>query len=111
MSNIIEWRKRAAEIVGQENIITENPDLIPFSHDEYALDTFNRMPMAVVKPATEEEIQRILRLCRELKVPVTARGGGTGLSGACVPAEQGIVLSLERLNRVVDADQIGRAHV
>ena len=104
MSNIIEWRKRAAKIVGQENIITENPDLIPFSHDEYALDTFNRMPLAVVKPATEEEIQEIVRLCRELKVPVTVRGGGTGLSGACVPAEQGIVLSLERLNRIVDAD-------
>jgi len=90
--------------VGQKNIITENSDLIPFSHDEYALDTFNRMPLAVVKPATEEEIQEIVRLCRELKVPVTARGGGTGLSGACVPAEQGIVLSLERLNSVVDAD-------
>ncbi len=104
MSNIVEWRKRAAQIIGQENIITENSDLIPFSHDEYALDTFNRMPLAVVKPATEEEIQGIVRLCRELKVPVTARGGGTGLSGACVPAEQGIVLSLERLNRVVDAD-------
>ncbi len=104
MSNIIEWRKRAAKIVGQENIITENSDLIPFSHDEYALDTFNRMPVAVVKPATEEEIQGIVRLCRELKVPVTVRGGGTGLSGACVPAEQGIVLSLERLNWVVDAD-------
>ncbi len=104
LSNIIEWRKRAAKIVGQENIITENPDLIPFSHDEYALDTFNRMPLAVVKPATEEEIQGIVRLCRELKVPVTARGGGTGLSGACIPAEQGVVLSLERLNRVVDTD-------
>lgn len=104
MSNIIEWRKRAAKIVGQENIITENSDLIPFSHDEYALDTFNRMPLAVVKPATEEEIQGIVRLCRELKVPVTARGGGTGLSGACIPAEQGVVLSLERLNRVVDTD-------
>jgi len=103
-TNIVEWRKRTAKIVGQENIITESSDLIPFSHDEYALDTFNRMPLAVVKPATEEEIQGIVRLCRELKVPVTARGGGTGLSGACVPAEQGIVLSLERLNSVVDAD-------
>jgi len=103
-TNIVEWRKRAAKTVGQKNIITENSDLIPFSHDEYALDTFNRMPLAVVKPATEEEIQEIVRLCRELKVPVTARGGGTGLSGACVPAEQGIVLSLERLNSVVDAD-------
>lgn len=104
MSNIDKWQKMAARIVGQENIINENSDLIPFSHDEYALDTFNRMPLAVVKPASEEEIQGIVRLCRELKVPVTARGGGTGLSGACVPAEQGIVLSLERLNRVVDAD-------
>ncbi len=104
MSNIDKWRKRAAQIVGQENLITENSELIPFSHDEYALDTFNRMPLAVVKPATEEEIQEIVRLCRELKVPLTVRGGGTGLSGGCVPAEQGVVLSLERLNSVVDAD-------
>lgn len=103
-TNIDKWRKMAARIVGQENIITENSDLIPFSHDEYALDTFNRLPLAVVKPAGEEEIQDIVRLCRELKEPVTARGGGTGLSGACVPAEQGIVLSLERLNSVVDSD-------
>jgi len=104
LPNIDKWRKMAARIIGQENIINVNSELIPFSHDEYALDTFNRMPLAVVKPATEEEIQGIVKLCRELKVPVTARGGGTGLSGGCVPAEQGIVLSLERLNSVVDAD-------
>ena len=48
---------------------------------------------------------RKLALCNASKIPVAARGAGTGLSGACVPVPEGIVLSLERLNRIVEIDE------
>ncbi|MCX7037744.1 MAG: FAD-binding oxidoreductase, partial [Spirochaetes bacterium] len=76
----------------------------PYSRDEYALDDLRIMPRAVVKPRTEEEAARIVSLCASMRVPVTARGGGTGLSGGCIPSVGGTVLSLERLNRLVEAD-------
>ena len=76
----------------------------PYSGDELPLEDLKTLPRAVVKPRTEEEAARIVSLCARTKVPVTARGGGTGLSGGCVPSDGGVVLSLERLNRVVERD-------
>ncbi len=99
------WLEEARRIVGPEHLLVETRVLEPYAHDEFALETCSRLPLAVVKPGGEEEIGAIVRLCAALGVPLTARGGGTGLSGGCVPAPGGIVLSLERLNRVLDADR------
>jgi glycolate oxidase len=99
-----DWLKRAADIVGTEGILTDPADLEAYSHDEYALETYLQIPKAVVRPSSEQQVARIVALCGETGVSVTARGGGTGLSAACVPDAESIVLSLERLNRVVDAD-------
>lgn len=79
-------------------------ELEPYAHDEFATDEFSRMPLAVVKPATAQQVGEVVALCAESGIPVTARGGGTGLSAGCVPSEGGIILSLERLSDVVEVD-------
>jgi glycolate oxidase len=99
-----EWLKRAVDIVGPDGILTDASDLEAYGHDEYALETYVQLPKAVLKPSSEEQVARIVRFCAETGVPVTARGGGTGLSAACVSDPKGIVLSLERLNKLIEAD-------
>jgi glycolate oxidase len=61
-------------------------------------------PAAVVRPATTDQVARVLALANEHRIPVTARGSGTGLSGACVPRADGIVVSFERMNAVLEID-------
>lgn len=98
------WIRRARSIVGDNAVLTDKLDTEPYSRDEFASDEFARQPVAVVKPGSEEEVSAIVKLCGESGVPITPRGGGTGLSAGCVPAEGGLVLSLERMNNVIQAD-------
>ena len=102
------WLEELRRAVGPNNVLVDRSDTESFSHDETTSDRFRRYPEAVVKPATEEQVAQVIRLCSEHGVPVTARGGGTGLTGACVAAAGGIVLSLEHLNRIIEID--GRNH-
>src|SRR5262245_37753997 len=74
-----------------------------YTHDE-ALTTAPVRPLAVVRPGSTAEVAAVLRICDEMQVPVTARGAGTGLSGACTPRADGIVLALERMNAIVEID-------
>ncbi len=59
----------------------------------------------VVKPGSAEEISAIFKYANETKTPIIPRGGGTGVCGAAIPTESGIVMSLERLNRVLELDE------
>lgn len=93
------------KIVGDKNVIRDPEKKIDYSHDEFSLTDIAREPDVVVKPGTTQEVSRILRLADKIKVPVTPRGGATGLCGGCVPSCGGMVLSLERMNRVVEVDK------
>lgn len=64
-------------------------------------------PAAVVRPTDTEQVAAIVRIAARYGFPVTARGAGTGLSGACVPSPGGIVMSFERMNAVLDFDPVG----
>jgi glycolate oxidase len=75
-----------------------------YSHDEVADPHYANMPEVVVKPQTAEEIAAILQLANHTKIPVTPRGAGSGLAGGAVPVYGGIVLSVERMNRILDID-------
>lgn len=97
------WVESARAIVG-EQLITDPDLLAPFACDEYATNAFASVPAAVVKPDAEAQVAAIVALCHTTGVPVTVRGGGTGLAGGCIPAPGGIVLSTERLHRLIDAD-------
>jgi len=72
------------------------------------LTAFRQLPVAVCLPETEAQVQQVLRTCRELDVPVVARGAGTSLSGGAMPHAAGIVLSLARFNRILNLDPVGR---
>jgi glycolate oxidase len=74
-----------------------------YTHDE-ALTTAPVRPLGVVRAGSTAEVAAVLRICDEMGVPVTARGAGTGLSGACTPRADGIVLALERMNAIVEID-------
>jgi glycolate oxidase len=74
-----------------------------YTHDE-ALTATPVTPLAVARPGSTAEVAAVVRVCDELQVPITARGAGTGLSGACTPRADGIVLSLERMNEIVEID-------
>ena len=74
-----------------------------YSHDEMPI--YGRfMPEAVCLAESTEEVSAIVKLCHENKIPVTVRGAGTGLVGGCVPIHGGIVLSTERMNKILSYD-------
>ena len=102
-------REIAAELVsavGEKNLIFGDAELLRnYSHDEVAGPEYARMPEAVVKPSTAREVSAILKIANRHRVPVTPRGGGTGLSCGAVPLFGGIVLSLERMNRILEIDR------
>lgn len=74
-----------------------------YSHDE-CLTAVPQRPAVVACPETAAEVAAILRVANANRLPVTARGSGTGLSGACIPQAGGILLSLERMNRILEID-------
>ncbi len=85
--------------------VASDPDIVAgYSHDEFSLREIARAPEVVVKPETTDEVAAVLRLARAERIPVTPRGGATGLCGGCVPVLGGIVLSLEKMNRVEEVD-------
>ncbi|MBU1935953.1 FAD-binding protein, partial [bacterium] len=63
------------------------------------------LPDIVVRPETTQQVSEILKLCYKEKIPVTPRGGGTGLSGGALPVQGGVVLSLERMNKILEIDK------
>ena len=87
--------------VGAGSVLTDPEKLADYGHDEYSLRDIARAPAAVVLPETTDQISAILRVADARRIPVTPRGGGTGLSGGCVPAAGGIVLSLEKMKGIV----------
>ncbi|MEM2947587.1 MAG: FAD-binding oxidoreductase [Candidatus Bathyarchaeia archaeon] len=91
------------EIVGDDNVFAGSSLNEEYAHDE-SLTVKGVLPEVVVKPRCVEEVVRILRLANEKLIPVTPRGGGTGLSGGCVAHMGGILLSLERMNKIVEID-------
>jgi glycolate oxidase len=92
-----------SEIVGPEHVIAAADLSDDYSHDE-ALSVEHQKPLCVVRPSSAEQVSKILRLCSEKRLPVTPRGSGTGLSGACVPVAGGIVMSFERMKRILEID-------
>ena len=94
------------QIVGDRNVIYDDQGkLETYSHDEVNDEQYARMPDIVIKPENAEEISKIMKLANRENVPVTPRGAGSGLSGGAVPVEGGIVLSLERMDKIIEIDE------
>ncbi len=86
----------------QECVIYREEELIPYECD--GLSAYRKVPLIVLLPYTAEQIEAILRFCHQQRIPVVARGSGTGLSGGALPHEEGVLLSLARLNRILGID-------
>jgi len=94
------------KIVGSRYVLYGDPEkLEPYSHDEIAEKHYAHLPEVVVKPRTAQEIAAIMQLANRSKIPVTPRGAGSGLSGGAVPVKGGIVLSVERMNEILEIDR------
>ena len=91
------------EIVGAEQVFTGRVQLEKYSHDE--TEDLTYYPEAVVRPANAEQVSELLKLCNKYMIPVTPRGGGTGLSGGALPVHGGLLISMERLNKIIDIDE------
>jgi glycolate oxidase len=91
------------KIVGNENVLTSKVDLFTYGYDATA-DVPHEMPEAVVLPKSAEEIQQIVNLARENRIAIYPRGAGTNLSGGTVPLKQGIVMSFQAMNKIVEVD-------
>lgn len=92
-----------ADIVGKENVLIDKESLENYSHDE--TEDLSFLPEVVLKPASAQEISSILKYCHEKIIPVTPRAAGTGLSGGALPVYGGVLLSIERLNKIIEIDE------
>lgn len=99
-----------ADIVGDHNLLTGDAVSDDYSHDE-ELSVEPQMPAFVAKPATAEEVSHLLVAASQYRIPVTARGSGTGLSGGARPQPGGLVISFERMNAVLEVDAVNQVAV
>ena len=92
-----------SEVVGPEHVLVGDAIGPDYTHDE-ALTAAPSAPAAVVRPASTAEVSEILRIARDQRVPVVARGSGTGLSGAAVPSADALLVSFERMAEILEID-------
>jgi glycolate oxidase len=97
--------RELAAIVGEKHLIYDDTErLASYAHDEVADTSLAHLPEVVVKPASAGEIAAIMRLANRKLIPVTPRGAGSGLSCGAVPLYGGILLSTERMDRILEVD-------
>ncbi len=89
-------------LIGEEKVIIDKEKLIPYSHD--ASDASPVMPMAVIYPENTEDVEKAVEILYRERIPITPRGMGTSLSGGAVPTPGGVVISFERMNRILELD-------
>jgi glycolate oxidase len=94
---------RLADIVGTANVDAGVGVKDDDTHDE-ALTTTPIRPLAVVRPGSTAEVAAVVKMAGPRGIPLTPRGSGTGLSGGCTPVEGGLVVSFERMNRIIEID-------
>ncbi len=95
--------QKLENICGKESVFTDSETLILFSKDE--TEDFSFLPDVVVKPDSTDKIALIVKLANEYKIPVIPRGGGTGLSGGSLAINGGIMISMEKFNKILNIDK------
>ena len=97
---------RLQAVLPPNAVLHDTEDLRPYECD--GLSAYRQLPMIVALPQNEEEVIEVLRICHASKVPVVARGAGTGLSGGALPHPEGVLLSLAKLKRILKIDPAAR---
>ena len=89
--------------LGKENVVHEEEDLLVLGYD--ATPGLHHAPDVVVYPTSTEQVQDALQIARKEGLPITPRGSGSGLSGGSIPAKGGMVLCLNRMNKILEIDE------
>jgi len=93
-------------IVGAEHVVTDPERLVVYESD--GLTSYRVIPLAVVLPASTEEVSKVVRLLHGERIPVVPRGAGTGLSGGALPNPEGVVVGTARMNKILEIDPENR---
>ena len=93
-------------MLGEAAVLHGEQELAPYECD--GLSAYRERPMLVVLPETTDQVQAVLRYCHTHRIPVVARGAGTGLSGGALPLADGILMSLAKFNRILAIDENNR---
>ena len=101
--------EKLREFLPERCVLWQTEDTRPYECD--GLTAYRRLPMVVALPETEEQVQRVLKTCSSMKIPVVPRGAGTGLSGGALPPGDGVLLSMAKFTRVVRVDPLARIAV
>lgn len=91
------------QVVGDAFVLTDESTMYLYGHDE--TEKLNYPPHVVLKPSTTDEVSAIMKICDQHYLAVTPRGGGTGLSGGALPQYGGVLISMERMNRIISIDE------
>ena len=97
--------ERLKAVLGAPNVLTDPADRWPYGQDNSRKHT---PPDAVAFATTHVQVLETVRLCHQYSIPIVARGRGTGTTGSAIPVRGGLVLSLERMNRIVKMDAANR---
>ena len=91
-------------IVGKDNVILDEERRLEYAHDK--TEDYSFLPALVLKPGTAKEVSQIMQLCNHHRLPVTVRGAGTGLAGSALPVHHGVVIAMERFNKILSIDEL-----
>jgi len=89
--------------LGKENVVWEEEDLLVLGYD--STPGLHAIPDVVIYPTSSEQVQIAIQIARENRLPITPRGSGTGLSGGSIPAKGGMVICLNRMNKILEIDE------
>jgi glycolate oxidase len=98
--------RRLGALLPGDRLIASAESMRPYESD--GLAAYRSLPLAVALPADADEAAAVLKLCREMAVPVVARGAGTGLSGGALPFPGSVLLALGKLNKILAIDPVAR---
>ena len=101
-----QFKKQLQKFLPGFAILDSYEELIPYECD--GLSAFRCLPLMVVLPEHIEQVQKIVKICREFAIPIVPRGAATGMSGGALPVANGIILSCAKLNRIINVDVISR---
>ncbi len=100
-----EMLKELSALLGSEHVLTEKEKIEKYQTDEETDPRRFHMPEAVVLPGNTEEVAGVVKLCNKYNVPITVRSGGTSLAGGAIPVCGGIVLLMERMNKIIELNK------
>jgi len=97
--------EKLIQVLSRKNVIMTAERMELYSHDETNAEEYAHMPDIVVTPESTQQVAEVMKIASLYTLPVTPRGAGSGLSGGAIPIYGGIVISLEKMNRILEIDE------